>query len=278
MKAFIDAANQSQRTDPVPGRAGHRGLSVGAVGTRPCPTALRYDPTTNPTGARPTVFDAARNIYGVESRDRRRAAAVRQRRRAVRPRTRSTPAPSRRRSSSISTRRSAASTRTPTTRRRARVGDAGAIKRAYQAGLMLGANGGLTSIPIFDNATSNETGGYHYGWFHFALRERLRQANGGDADNMVMWRSMSAHDRRSSCSTGGWSRTRPTPRAIRSGPRCCAQSRTTPSTAATTSDAAAVRRRRPAVHAASRRRSAASSIRSTRTRARKPAVRWPPTS
>ena len=33
-------------------------------------------------------------------------------------------------------------------------------------------NSGLTAIPNFDNATSNETGGYHYGWLHFALRER----------------------------------------------------------------------------------------------------------
>ena len=32
------------------------------------------------------------------------------------------------------------------------VGDAGAIKRTYQSGLMLSGNGGLTSIPIFDNA------------------------------------------------------------------------------------------------------------------------------
>ena len=55
---------------------------------------------------------------------------------------------------------------------------------------MLSASGGLTSIPIFDNATSNETGGYHYGWFHFALRDRLRQASGGSSDNMIMWRSI----------------------------------------------------------------------------------------
>jgi len=71
-------------------------------------------------------------------------------------------------------------------------GDAGAIKRAYQAGLSLGASGGLTSIPIFDNATSNEVGGYHYGWFHFALRERLRKASGGQSDNLVIWRSTDA--------------------------------------------------------------------------------------
>ena len=31
MQAFIDAANQSQRTDPVPNRAGRRGLPVGAL-------------------------------------------------------------------------------------------------------------------------------------------------------------------------------------------------------------------------------------------------------
>jgi hypothetical protein len=70
-------------------------------------------------------------------------------------------------------------------------GNLEAIKRAYQSGLVLGANGGLTSIPIMDNATSNEERGYHYGWFHFALRERVRQANGGRSDNMVMWRSIS---------------------------------------------------------------------------------------
>jgi len=47
------------------------------------------------------------------------------------------------------------------------------------------------SIPIMDNATSTEERGYHYGWVHFALRERIRQANGGRSDNLVMWRSVS---------------------------------------------------------------------------------------
>ena len=35
------------------------------AGTPPCRETLRYDPVTNPKGARPTVFDVARNIYGV---------------------------------------------------------------------------------------------------------------------------------------------------------------------------------------------------------------------
>src|SRR5262249_35210162 len=71
-------------------------------------------------------------------------------------------------------------------------GDAGAIARAYQSGLTLGGNGGLTSIPIFDTASSNETGGYHYAWFHFAVRERIRQATGGSSENFVMWRGGNA--------------------------------------------------------------------------------------
>ena len=47
-----------------------------------------------------------------------------------------------------------------------------------QSGLLLSGKGGLANIPIFDNATLKEEGGCHYGWFHYAVRERLRQANG----------------------------------------------------------------------------------------------------
>ena len=188
MKAFIDAANQSQRTDPVPNRKD----SVGYLSARfnaAVSEKLRYDAVTNPHGARPTVFDAARNIYGVNP-----ATGA-----ALRPFD----------NTGVQYGLAALNSGVITvaqflelnegvggfdqdanyTPARA-VGDQGAIKRAYQAGLMLGANGALRSIPILDNATSTETGGYHYGWFHFALRERVRQANGGSSANMVMWRSV----------------------------------------------------------------------------------------
>ena len=142
------------------------------------------------------------------------------------------------------------------------IGDAGAIKRAYQAGLDAdGANGGLTSIPIFDNATSNETGGYHYGWFHFALRDRLRQANGGNSDNMVMWRSVRRRPRQERVRSMDGRPTSPTRRTIRSAPRSSrARPKRLASKAATTS-----RRRRCSSpkrcrSPASRHRSAASSI------------------
>jgi len=189
MKAFIDAANQAQRTDPVPNRTDIEGY-LSARWNNAVSAALRYDPETNPRGARPTVFDAAKNIYGV---DPDTGAALR-------------PYDNTGVQYGLAALNSGAITvaqfldvneqiggydRDANYVRERSIGDAGAIKRAYQAGLNLGANGGLRSIPIFDNATSNEAGGYHYGWFHYALRDRLRKARGGLSDNMVMWRSVS---------------------------------------------------------------------------------------
>jgi hypothetical protein len=66
-------------------------------------------------------------------------------------------------------------------------GDAGAIRRAYQSGVTLGAGGGLASIPVFDAGAYNETERYHYQWFHFAVRERMRKQT-GRAENHLMWR------------------------------------------------------------------------------------------
>lgn len=189
MKAFIDAANQSQRTDPVQNRADIEGYQA-ARWNAAVPAAMHYDATKNPSGARPTVFDAAKNVYGVNPAtgaalrpfdnvgvqyglDALNSGAITVRQFLD----------LNERVGGLDQDANYASARS--------VGDAGAIRRAYQAGLMLGANGGLTSIPIFDNATSNETGGYHYGWFHFALRERLRKANGGSSDSMAMWRAVS---------------------------------------------------------------------------------------
>ena len=187
MQAMIDAANQAQRTDPVPNRADVEGY-LSARWNKAVPAALRYDAVSNPNGARPTVFDAARNVYGTNP-----ATGA-----ALRPFD----------NTGVQYGLSALNNRTITAAQfldlnqniggvdaddnyipSRTTGDAAAIQRAYQAGLMLSGGGGLASIPVFDNATSKESGGYHYGWFHYALRDRLRQAN-GDSANMVMWRSM----------------------------------------------------------------------------------------
>jgi hypothetical protein len=187
MKAFLDAANQSQRTDPVPERKDEEGY-LSAWFNKVVPEAVRYDPESR-TGARPTVFDAAKNIYGV---DLRSGAALRtfdnagvQYGLAALKSGVITMA----QFLDLNARIGGVDNDANYTSSRA-VGDAGAIRRAYQAGLMLSGGGGLATIPIIDNATSRETAGYHYGWFHFAVRERLRQAN-GNSDNFMMWRSVS---------------------------------------------------------------------------------------
>ena len=186
MKAFLDAANQSQRTDPVPNRVDIEGYQS-ARWNDAVPENLRYDPVKNPTGARPTVFDVARNVYGV---NRATGAALR-------------PFDNVGVQYGLNALNSGAITPAQFLDMNEKiggldqdanyvpsraVGDAGAIKRAYQGGLMLSGKGALASIPLFDNATTNELGGYHYAWFHFAVRDRLREANGG-SDNMVMWRN-----------------------------------------------------------------------------------------
>ncbi|MDB5424967.1 MAG: hypothetical protein JWQ29_2383 [Phenylobacterium sp.] len=187
--ALIDAANQAQRTDPVAGRDDIAGYKS-AVWNPAVPAGLRYDPVKTPHGARPTVFDAARNIYGVDP-----ATGF-----ALRPfdnvgvqyglAALNAGAITPDQFIALNARIGGYDRDANYVARRS-VGDAGAIKRAQQTGLALGGGGGLASIPVFDTAVGgvlyDEGGGYHYQWYHFAVRERLRQAN-GDAANHVMWR------------------------------------------------------------------------------------------
>ena len=185
-KAFIDAANQAERTDPVPGRVDEPGYKS-AVWNDVVPAALRYDPKTNPNGARPTIFDHARNVFGVDS-----ATGFAQRTfdnvgvqyglaalnaGAITPQQ------------FLDLNEGVGGVDQDANYVPARsVGDPGAIRRAYQSGLELSGGGGLASIPVFDiSGIYNDDGGYHYQWFHFALRERMAAAN-GNARNHVMWR------------------------------------------------------------------------------------------
>jgi Tannase-like family of unknown function (DUF6351) len=185
IQAWIDAANQAQRTDPVPGRADIPGYNS-AVWDAAVPMALRYHPVTNPFGARPTVFDVARNIYGINPIT---GFALR-------------PFDNVGVQYGLAALNGGAITTTQFLDLNERiggfdqdanyvasrsVGSIGAIRRAQQAGLNLGGNGGLASIPVFDSGSYNDTSGYHYQWYHFAIRERLIEAN-RQANNHVMWR------------------------------------------------------------------------------------------
>lgn len=191
--AWYDAALQSGRTDPVPNRIDPipptpLGMNYkSAVWNSAVPIGLRYDPINNPTGARPTVFDVARNVYGIDL-----ATGFAQRPfdnvgvqygfEALNAGRISTTQflDMNERIGGYDHDGNYTSSRT--------TGDAGAIRRAYQGNLNLTAKGGLGSIPVFDTSgIYDEDSFYHYQWTHFAVRERLAQAH-GDAQNHVMWR------------------------------------------------------------------------------------------
>ncbi|MGI4776556.1 MAG: DUF6351 family protein [Janthinobacterium lividum] len=194
-RSWYDSALQSGRTDPVPNRVDPTPASPNpalggyksAVWNAAVPVGLRYDPVSNPTGARPTVFDISRNIYGI---DKRTGFALR---------------PFDNVGIQYGLTALNAQTITPTqfidlneqvggydqdgNYIKARsIGDAGAIKRAHQSGLQLSGGGGLASIPVFDfSGLYDEDQFYHYQWFHFAVRDRMAKTN-GDTKNHVMWR------------------------------------------------------------------------------------------
>jgi hypothetical protein len=185
-KALLDAANQAGRTDPVPGRADTPGYKS-AAWSDVVPVALRYDPKTNPKGARPTIYDVARNVFGVDpatgfARQTFDNVGVQYGLAALNA-GQITPQQFLDLNEAIGGYDQDANYAPARS-----VGDAGALKRAYQSGLVLSGGGGLAAIPVFDlSGVYNDDGGYHYQWFHFALRARIAQAN-GEARNHVMWR------------------------------------------------------------------------------------------
>ncbi len=181
-------ANQAGRADPVADRKDVAGYASGRFSPA-VPEALRYHPVSNPKGARPTVFDAAVNIYG---RDPATGFA-------------------RRPFDNVGVQYGLAALNAGAIDKsqfldlnqaiggydadanyvaRRTVGDPQAITAAYRSGLLLSGAGGLARLPILDTGglyTDLEPAGeYHARHYHFAARERIAAANGGTA-NMVIW-------------------------------------------------------------------------------------------
>lgn len=189
LQAWYDAANQAQRTDPVPGRVDFPGYNP-AVWNPIVPMELRYHPVNNPRGARPTIFDVSRNIYGVDPKTGFALRAfdnvgVQYGLQALNGGVITT-------SQFLELNEDIGGFDDDANYISARtVGNVEAIRRAYQSGVNLGGNGGLASIPLIDFGSYNETTSYHYQWHHFAVRERLIEAN-GDAGNHILWRGNNA--------------------------------------------------------------------------------------
>jgi Tannase-like family of unknown function (DUF6351) len=185
-QAWIDAANQMGRTDPVPNRVDIPGYAS-AVWNPAVPVSLRYDPVSNPLGARPTIFDVAKNVYGVNPITGFALrpfdnVGVQYGLAALNAGVISTT-----QFLNLNERIGGYDQDANYVANRS-VGDTGAIKRAQQAGIDLGGGGGLASIPVFDTTgLYDEDNTYHYQWHHFEVRERLKAAN-GNTDNHVMWR------------------------------------------------------------------------------------------
>jgi hypothetical protein len=192
LQAFVDAAKQSQRADPVRGRMDIEGYAS-AVWHESVPPPLRYHPSDNPKGARPTVFDVARNIYGVDPETGFALrpfdnVGVQYGLEALNDGTVSA------RQFLELNERIGGFDHDSNYRSARSLGDVSAIKRTYQSGVTLGGGGGLAAIPVMDVGRYNELDRYHYQWFHFAVRERMRRQN-GQADNHIMCQQQ-AHRRR----------------------------------------------------------------------------------
>ena len=201
-QAWIDAANQAGRTDPVGGRKDVAGY-LPARWNDSVPKNLYYDPKTNPKGLRPTIFDDSKNIYGTDPKSgfANRTfdnIGVQYGLAALNDKTISVDqfldlnegVGGYDQDASYVPQRSAANTQ--------------ALKRAYQAGLILDGGAGLSTIPVFDvSGIMRDEAGYHYQWFHYALRDRLARAN-GNADNHVMWRGKPVPFEKAFAAFSGW--------------------------------------------------------------------------
>ena len=189
LSTLAAALTQAGRIDPVSNRIDVPGYQSGQWSPA-VPLQLRFDPATRPGGARPTIYDIARSVYGVDP-----VSGY-----AYRPYDNTGV------QYGLQALRDGAITPEQFVRLNEQiggndqnadyigarsVGNLGAITRAQQVGLLLNGGGGLASVPVFDiSGIYHEDADYHLQWYHHALRERLIKA-AGNADHMVMWQGAS---------------------------------------------------------------------------------------
>jgi hypothetical protein len=183
------------RIDPVPNRPGFPSGEFHAVH----PLDVRYDPVTNPGGARPTTYEHTVNAFGKDPQTgfaRRPLDNVGiQYGLAALNAGQISPAQFLDLNEKIGGYDIDANFIPERT-----VADRQATRAAYRTGRMLNGGGGLASMPILDYDliyTDLVPGGdVHMKFQHFSTRERLLKAN-GHTDNHVMWSGGSTAGERS---------------------------------------------------------------------------------
>ncbi|HEV3010220.1 MAG TPA: DUF6351 family protein, partial [Burkholderiales bacterium] len=171
----------ARRIDPVT-RTPMRGTSCDAV-----PAEQRYDPVSNPTGVRCTVYDHTVNVYGKDPTTgfaRRPLDNV-----GIQYGLKTLNA------GTISVdqfldlnEKVGGFDRDATIVAQRTVADPLAMRAAYQTGRLTNGGGGLASIPIIDYRAYNDRaagGDIHVRYHSFSMRERLEKAN-GRSDNQIM--------------------------------------------------------------------------------------------
>ncbi len=159
--------------------------------TRFCPSVLpvplRYDPMTNPGGARCDVYDHAVNVFGSDPVTHFALrpldnVGIQYGLHAVQSGAISV-------DQFLDLNEKVGGYDVDGNFRTARsVGDLPAIRAAYRSGRLTNAGGGLRDVPIIDYrgyADDDPAGNIHLRYHSFSMRERLKKAN-GDPDNQVM--------------------------------------------------------------------------------------------
>ena len=168
----------ARRIDPKPGST-----SCAAV-----PVAQRYDPATNPTGVRCTVYDHTVNVYGRDpvtgfARRPLDNVGIQYGLKLVN-------------SGVISpeqfvdlNEKVGGFDRDATIVAQRTVADLAAARAAYRTGRLTNGGGGLSQIPIIDYRGYNDSfpgGDIHVRYHSFSMRERLEKANGHSANQVMV--------------------------------------------------------------------------------------------
>jgi len=176
------------RIDPVPNRPNYLTPGFSWLYNNIVPLSVRYDPVSNPTGARATTWDHVVNLLGEGAHGFARRpldnVGIQYGLGAL-----NAGLISKEQFLDLNERIGGFDIDLNFTKQRM-VADPNAVRAAYQVGFVTNFGRGLANVPIMDwdqiYSDLNAGGDVHMKFHHFTIRERLKKAN-GNADNQVIW-------------------------------------------------------------------------------------------